>query len=437
MTGEPTRRLVDRLPTLSRLAEFDALALSAAIWFLAKFLRYAFPPLFGTLQSTYGVSNTVVGAAFTGLMMAYAAMQFPSGALADRFGMVRVIAGGAVLAGAASLLAAAADPFFLLVVAMVLIGAGTGAHKTVAVGLMAAIYPDRTGRALGILDTFGALSGAAASAAVVAVRGAPGWRAVYVAGGAAGLLLAFLFVRRVPRHLSGSVPDGNASDGATETDGDDGPDTNTDANVNADDRPPADGSSDGVRRYLALFRDRRFATFVAVTVLFSFVYNGTVSFLPLYLTDYAGLSQTFANVVYSGLFVVALVQLVTGDLSDRVGRLPVMAAMVGLACVGLAVVVTASSPLVLAGAVLAFGAGGHGYRPVRGSYLVAVIPDEVGGGTLGIVRTFSMVAGAGSPAVVGFVSDAVGFGVAFEMLVAVTLAAFALLAVLVAFPRDE
>ena len=407
MTGEPTRRLVDRLPTRSRLAEFDALALAAAIWFLAKFLRYAFPPLFGTLQETYGVSNTVIGAAFTGLMLAYASMQFPSGALADRFGAVRVIAGGAVLAGAAALLVSVASPFVLLVAAMVLIGAGTGAHKTVAVGLMATVYPERTGRALGVLDTFGALSGAAASAAVVAVRGAPGWRTVYVAGGLAGLSLAVLFVRRVPRRL----PDADAAE--------------------------SDDPSRGVRRYLRLFGDRRFAVFVAVTVLYAFAFSGVTSFLPLFLTEYAGLSQTFAGLVYGSLFAVSLVQLVTGDLSDRVGNLPVMAATVGLAFVGLSVVVTASSPLVLAGAVLAFGAGGHGFRPVRGSYLVTVIPEDVGGGTLGIVRTFSMVAGAGSPAVVGFVSDAAGFGVAFSMLAAVTLVAFALLAVLVVVPRGE
>ena len=408
MTGEQTSEPFDRLPTLARLAEFDALALAAAIWFLAKFLRYAFPPLFGILQETYGVSTTVIGTAFTGLMLAYASMQFPSGALADRFGAVRVIAGGAVLAGAAALLVSVAVPFVLLVAAMVLIGIGTGAHKTVAVGLMATVYPERTGRALGVLDTFGALSGAAASAAVVAVRGAPGWRTVYLVGGLTGLTLSALFVRRVPRHL----PDVGAA-------------------------AASDAPSLGVRRYFSLFDDRRFATFVVVTVLYAFAFSGVTSFLPLFLTEYAGLSSTFAGIVYGSLFVVSLVQLVTGDLSDRVGNLPVMAATVGLAFVGLAIVVTASSPLVLAGAVLVFGAGGHGFRPVRGSYLVTIIPDEVGGGTLGIVRTFSMAAGAGSPAVVGLVSDTVGFGVAFGMLAAVTFVAFALLIGLVLLSRRE
>ena len=64
-------------------------------------------------------------------------------------------------------------------------------------------------------------------------------------------------------------------------------------------------------------------------------------------------------------------------------------------------------------AVVAFGLGSHGFRPVRGSYLVSVIPESVAGGTLGVVRTLIMGAGALAPATVGYLSDAVGFGVAF------------------------
>ena len=80
--------------TLRRFARFDALVVTALVWFLGKFLRYAFPPLFETIGTTYGVSRTVLGTAFTGLMLVYAAMQFPSGLLADRLGAVRVITAG-------------------------------------------------------------------------------------------------------------------------------------------------------------------------------------------------------------------------------------------------------------------------------------------------------------------------------------------------------
>ncbi len=386
---------------------FDALALTALIWFLAKFLRYAFPPLFETFQSTYHVSNTTVGVAYTGLMLAYAAMQFPSGTLADRFGGVRVITGGALLAALGSLILTVKLPLVALVVAMILVGAGTGAHKTVAVDLLSKIYRERTGRALGILDTLGAFGGVAAPAVVVALAGAvawgsysfAGWHLLFLAGGVVACVLALLFALRVPRHL----PDDGAVDAA---------------------------ESVTLREYTPLFSEPRFLLFVTVTVLFSFAYNGAVAFLPLYLTDAAHLSSSLASLLYSALFVVSIVQLVTGDVSDRVGRLTVIAVTLALASTGIGILLFASTPLALGAAVVVFGLGSHGFRPVRGAYLVSVIPDAVAGGTLGIVRTAIMGVGAVSPALVGYLSDTMSYGVAFGVLAASMLGSVALVVAL-------
>ena len=87
-------------------------------------------------------------------------------------------------------------------------------------------------------------------------------------------------------------------------------------------------------------------------------------------------------------------------------------------------------PLVLGAAVVALGLGAHGYRPVRGAYLMAVIPDAISGGSFGVVRTLLMGAGAVSPAVVGYLSETVGFRPAFGLLAASLGTAAALSAVL-------
>ncbi len=351
---------------LRALADYDVLALTALIWFLAKFLRYAFPPLFPTFRETFGVSNAALGVAFTAMMTVYALMQFPSGALADRVGARQVIVAGAGVAGAGALVLAVPVPdgVALAVIGggMLLVGLGTGAHKTVAVRLLSRLYPARTGRALGVLDTFGAFGGVAAPAAVVAVTGTalvvPGvgldWHTLFLAGAGAAGLLAALFLRRVPRA------------DATTGGGDHG----------TGDRRDGDG---GLRRYAALFREPAFAAFVVVTVCFSFAYNGAVAFLPLYLTDAAGLPETTASALYSGLFVVSLVQLATGDLSDRVGRLPVIAATLALGAGGLLALLSVSGVVAVGAAVVAFGLGCHGFRPVRGAYLSAVIPESSAG----------------------------------------------------------
>jgi MFS family permease len=388
---------------LRRLVEYDVLALTALIWFLGKFLRYAFPPLFELLQGSYGVSNAAVGTAYTGFMLVYALMQFPSGAVADRVGAVRVIAIGAGIAGISALALVFDAPFLALAAVMLFIGAGTGAHKTVAVRLLSRVYPVRTGRALGVHDTVGALGGVAAPAAVVAFVSAPplldgllrrlpgaDWRGLFVVSGIVVLAVAAAFAVRVPGRLPADADRGGRQDGPEPNAGE----------------------------YLVLFRDRRLAAFVFVTIAAAFAYNGAVAFLPLYLSQEAGLPTSTANLLYSVLFAVTFVQLVSGDLSDRLGRFPVMVVALGLAAVALVGVVAlaGSGALVLGVLVAVFGAGSHGYRPARGAYLIEALPDQLAGGGLGVVRTLLMVAGALSPGIVGAIADVAGFRPAFALL---------------------
>jgi len=395
-----------------RFARFDALALTATVWFLGKFLRYAFPPLFGRLQDTYGVSRTALGTAFTGFMLVYAAMQFPSGYLADRLGSVRVITVGGLVTAAGALVLVVDLPFAVLAGAMVVMGAGTGTYKTVAVELLSRVYPARTGRALGVFDTFGSLAGAAAPAVVVVTVAAPpvfgaSWRTLFLLGGLAAAAVAVAFAVRVPRR----VPE-----------------------------DPTDGTHSAVAldEYRRLFRRWRFTVFVAATVLFSFAYNGAIAFLPLYLTSETSLSAATANLLFGALFAVSLVQVVTGDASDRVGTLPVLAVTLGAATAGLGAVLLLSAtggPVVLGAAVVVLGLGAHGYRPVRGAYLMTVVPDAVAGGSLGVVRTLLMGAGAVAPAVVGYLSETATFGVAFGLLAAALAGATGLVVALWALDR--
>jgi MFS family permease len=368
-----------------RLAALDVLALTAGLWFLSKFLRYALPPLFPTLREVYTVSNTQIGLMFTGLMVGYAAMQFPSGALADRVGTVAVITGGAVVAAAGAAMLFLSPTFLVLVAAVVLIGIGTGSHKTVAITLLSTVYADRTGGALGVMDTVGESAGVVAPALVaVVLAAAVDWRLLFVGGAVAALALGLSLYRRI------DAPRVEAANG----DGDGTPD---DA---------------GLREYLGVFRAPRFAVFAALTVLVGFVINGVVSFLPLYLTE-AGLSAGRASLLYSGYFVASAVQPFTGDVADRLGSLRVTTALLVVASGSLVGLILGSGTLALGAAVLGLGLGLHGFRPVRDAYLMDIIPDDVAGGTLGVVRTTMVGMGAAAPAAVGYVSDAASFRTAF------------------------
>lgn len=391
MSAHSTSRLT---ALRERLGHLDVLALTAGLWFLAKFLRYVLPPLFPTFQEAYAVSNTQLGLVFTGLLLGYAAMQFPSGALADRVGMVRVITGGAVVAALGAGLLFVAPGFGVLVAAVVLIGIGTGAHKTVAITLLSTVYADRTGGALGIMDTVGESAGVIGPALVaVVLAAAVDWRLLFLAGALGVLGLGLLFRQRVPEQTP-AADDGDGGDDA------------------------------GMREYLAAFRAPRFAAFSALSILAAFTINGLVSFLPLYLSAGAGLPTETASLIFSGFFAVSAVQPFTGGVADRVGTLRVIAALLTLALACLVALLLASGALALGLAVLGLGVSLHGFRPVRDTHFMAVIPDEVVGGTLGIVRTAMLAAAAAAPAAVGYLSDVSTFRVAFGVLgVSVALAA--------------
>lgn len=388
-----------------RLGSLDVLALTAGLWFLAKFLRYVLPPLFPTFQETYAVSNTQLGLVFTGLLAGYAAMQFPSGALADRIGTVRVITGGAVVAALGAGLLFVAPGFGVLVAAVVLIGIGTGAHKTVAITLLSAVYVERTGGALGVMDTVGESAGVVGPALVaVVLAAAVDWRLLFLAGALGILALGLLFRQRVAEQ-------------APEPTG--GSDTEDEA---------------GMHEYLAAFRAPRFAAFSALAILVAFTINGLVSFLPLYLSAGAGLPTETASLIFSGFFAVSAVQPFTGGVADRVGTLWVIAALLALALACLVALLLAGGAPALGLAVLGLGVSLHGFRPVRDAHFMTVIPDDVVGGTLGIVRTAMLAAAAASPAAVGYLSDVSTFRVAFGTL-GVTVALATVLALVLGLTR--
>ncbi|WP_435157704.1 MFS transporter [Haladaptatus sp. DFWS20] len=389
---------------VSRIRNYDTLFLTAGIWFLAKFLRYAFPALFPVFRSEFAVSNAFLGTAFTAMMVGYSLMQFPSGVLSDRFGAVQVIVAGAVVAASGALVLGITAPLAVLLGGMLLVGLGTGVHKTVSIRLLSRVYPSKTGRALGVFDTLGAFGGVAAPTAVVLVTNAGNWHALFLAGAVSGLALAGGVLAYVPRRTPTHEDDDSEHALALE-------------------------------RYLTLFQSRRFRLFVGVTLCFGFAYNGVVAFLPLYLTE-QGLTETTASVVYGSLFAVSFVQVVTGDLSDRFGQLPLAIAVLTVAAgaLGALFVVGEATVFVLGAIVVAFGLGSHGFRPIRGAYLSATIPGEVAGGGLGLVRTLLMGVGAIAPAIVGIVADIAGFSVAFGLL-AVVMAGAVLLACATALAR--
>lgn len=374
------------------LSEYDALAVLSGIWFAILFLRYLFPPLFPMFQDRYGVGSAATGLLFSVLMGTYAVMQFPSGVLSDQFKRHHIITGGTLVFSLAALLVIIPSNFAVLLLAVALIGLGTGMYKTVAIYILSDVYPTRSGQAIGFMDTIGQFGGVVAPAVIVALLStALDWRLAFVITAVGGLTLAVLNNKHVGTRI-------NAARSAS-----------------ADTEDVAEESvSPQLASYLLAFLNPKFGLFVCACMLYTFSWSGLTAFLPLYLIEQKTLTPNTANLIYGSLFMMTVSQLLTGNLSDRIGPLPIMAGLFLVIVVATLSLLLATTTAVIVGSVFVLGAAIHGFRPVRSSYLVEVIPETVGGGTLGIVRTLMTSFGALSPTIVGVLAKRSSLQTAFK-----------------------
>ncbi len=395
------------------VSRFDVLIILGTIWFLGKFIRYAFPPLFELLQQTFAVSTTLIGWSFSLFLFAYAMIQFPSGYVCDKFGTKSVISGGILVSSVGALIHIIDTSFFVYLFLMVILGVGTGVHKTAAVQLLSDTYPAHKGRVLGIFDTFGTVGGVVAPLAVIIAASIPGtrpgWRILLFGTGIFGLVIMATFIIRIDDGFFGNIRkvfDQNIRSTYSETS----------ATANATNEHL--NSDTAWSSYTQLFVDRRFNTFVVASICFAFTYQGIVAFLPLYLIQEAGLTPSRAGALYSILFLAGFCQVVAGEFSDKFGTLPVIIGALSLttASILLLIVGTDAGIFVLGVATLSIGLGAHSFRPVRGAYLMDSLPDDLSAGGLGIVRTLLMGSGAIAPGIVGTIADIFSFRLAFVIL---------------------
>lgn len=373
-----------------RLSEYRLIILVSLIWFMVQFSRYVFPPLFDTLQTNYNVSNTQTGLLFTLLMLGYSAAQLPAGIVGDRLGEPSVILSGIGIFAVASTIIFFAPTFTHFTAAAVLIGLGTGLHKTVAISYLSKQYPQRTGSALGFMETVGQFGGIVAPVVVAVLLASPlHWSLVFILITVVGLVLGVLFFQSI-------------SSPALKT---------------SSDQTVEDNEDYSLSTYLSIFSNTKIIIFLLVMTLFTFSWNGISSFLPLFLINYKGLSPSMASTAYSFLFVASLSQLVTGNMSDRFGRLRISIILFFIAVVSLILLINIVSLILILILTFVMGIGLHGFRPVRDSYLMDSIPTAVGGGVLGIVRTVMTLLGALSPVLVGYLADVLSFTISFSFLV--------------------
>lgn len=343
--------------------------------------RLAISPVVPAIGDAFSVSNGAIGLALTGMWFAYAASQFPSGLLADRFGERRIILVAVVGTAVTSVLLATVSSYLFFFVAVVALGSMAGLHFSVATSLLARIIPN-TGSAIGIHNAGAPLAGLVIPMGAGALGAWMGWQWAVALGAVVALPTAVLFAV-VVRPVPPARP-----------------------NVSVWSRLRAGP-------ILELLSHQPIAITTGLSIAGEFVWQATASFLPAFLIEYHGYTGPRAGALFSAYFVVqGLAQPSIGSLSDRIGRYPAAALATGIGVLGYGSLVFANgmwairSSIVLVGIAMGWGAA---LLPAFMDHL----SDEERSAGFGLIRTAYMVLGASGSVVTGTLADVLGWEAAF------------------------
>lgn len=365
----------------------------AAGWFLSIGVRLMYPAVLPHLQSQLGFGLTMSGLVLSVLWVCYALGQLPAGILSDRLGEGNVLVASTLLSTLTILLIVFSPDVRVLLVVTGLFGFSTALFGVARYTILANVYTDHDGTAIGLTMAAGEAGNAILPPVGAAIAGAVAWQLGF------GFLLPFFLA--VTALLWIAVP----------------------GRVDEADAAVDSFSLETVRYVLEGVSDRDVLLVTCVQVLAISVWQGFTGFYPMYLVEVKELSPTTASLLFGGFFAVGiLVRPLTGFVGDRVGITPTLPLLMG----SIALALTAL-PLVdhLGGivAVTIAASGLLGYGVLTMTFLTNSLSSDMQGTGLGLIRTSFMLIGATSPIVIGIAADSGYFDEAFYALAVAALVA--------------
>lgn len=322
-------------------------------------------------------------------------------------------------------------PFLAMAGGMVVTGAGSSVvHPTGYPLISANVRPERKGRALGIWGSASKFGDTLAPLTIALLILVLTWDHVLLVLGTVGMGYAVVLAVVLGRNDIDTQPPG-------QTNSDDGDDGDAVQAGETGEEVGETGSRDAVVEALD---DRRAFVYPMIVVLLFFVTRGVATkgvrtYVPTFVTDVYGYSLTvfgttieptsLANVYFSALLLTAaIVQLVTGGLTDRYDHRKVIVGMFAIATLGLvALSYVHLSPVALLFVLLVVGGSIWGSNPARDTLVSDISPAEWEGRTFGYLWTVTQLLSAAAPALVGYVADRTGIQNSFRFLALATLLA--------------
>jgi sugar phosphate permease len=358
-------------------------------------VRGGLPALGPALRGEYGLTLPQVGLALSSFALGVMATLIAWGALADRAGERRVVAGG--LTGAAGALAVAAFASSLLALAGALVVAGALSASAIAASgkAVTAWFRQRErGLAHGVRQMGVPVGGGVAALSLPWIAGAGGLRAAFLALAGATLIFALIAARWLR------------------------------------DPPPGAGGPQPALAPLPS-RDRRLWRLAGASGLLILAQVGITSFVVLFLHDERGWSPAAAAAALATIqFGGAGVRVAVGRWSDRAGgRIGPMRAIAAAAAVtlGAAAALTGAPSAFLVPALLAAGILSMSWNGLSVAAAAEMAGASRAGTAIGIQSTVVSAMGALAPLLFSGVVAVTSWGVAYGLLTLAQAAAVLLL----------
>ena len=348
-------------------------------------LLYVLLPLW---QAEFGLGYAEVGALRALYYGPMAALQVPAGFIAERIGGPLLLGIGTALAGAGYLIAGASTGFALLVVALIVGGAGSSVQHPIAANLVAQTFSGRRSRtALASYNFSGDLGKMAFPALTAGLLMLMPWRSTTTIIGLVGLAaaVAILAVRGLPGGAASSKPSDKAA---------------------ADSGPAPSG--------------RGFPILLAIAMIDSATRMGFLTFLP-FLLQIKGADLPTIGIALTLVFTGgATGKLVCGWLGVRLGMVRATILTEGLTAAG----ILALLPLPLFAGLLVLpliGVALNGTSSVIYGTVPELVAPEQRQRAFSIFYTGGIGAGALSPILYGLFSDLVDLPVMMVLIAAIVL----------------
>lgn len=355
--------------------------------------------------ASFGLSDVRAGSLSTITLFGAVLGGIVFGALADRFGRVRVLTWTVLVFAVFTGLSALAQGYWDLAAYRFIAGIGIGGEFGIGMALAAeAVRADQRARAtswVGVGFQLGVFAAAVVSAPVIAWWG---WRALFVIG-----LFPAIFAFAVRRGVSE-------------------PELFVRGRFANDDQAGTTTASFGAK-IRALVKDRSTVRItVALTILTSvqnFGYFGIITWLPNYLSEQMGLGVTKGS-LWTAVTVTGMLAgiLVFGQLADRLGRRPAFWIFQAGAIISILVYSQMSGPTALLAGGFFMGAFANGMIGGHGALLAEMYPTEIRATAQNVIFNVGRAIGGLAPVVIALLAGSLGFGFALALLPAIYVVQF-------------